>query len=50
MYLLVDHNVEGQAALLWSTLAAEGWLELGVLRLAAFVDVGLPFAATDREV
>ena len=26
--VLVDHNMEGQAILLWGTLAAEGWLAL----------------------
>ena len=44
--VLVDHNIEGQAVLLWGTLVAEGWLELLPLRLATFAEVGLPFAST----
>jgi hypothetical protein len=28
--LLVDHDIEGQATLLWGTFATEGWLELTI--------------------
>jgi hypothetical protein len=28
MNFLIDHNLKGQAALLWGTIAAEGWLEV----------------------
>ena len=28
MTILVDHNLKGQALLLWGTLAAEGWFTL----------------------
>lgn len=48
--ILVDHNVEGQATLLWGTLAAEGWLGLLPLQLVRFADVGLPPGASDRDV
>jgi hypothetical protein len=48
--ILVDHNMEGQAILLWGTLAAEGWLALVPLQLLRFADVGLPPDAGDREV
>jgi hypothetical protein len=48
--ILVDHNVEGQATLLWGTLAADGWLELVPLRLVTFAQVGLPINSTDRVV
>jgi hypothetical protein len=48
--VLADHNVEGQAVLLWGALAAEGWLELLPLQLRTFTDVGLPFDASDRLV
>src|SRR5690242_17391676 len=48
--LLVDHNIEGQAALLWSTLATAGWLDLGLFHLVLFTDADLSFASTDREV
>jgi hypothetical protein len=47
---LVDHNMEGQAALLWDTLAADGWLELVALQLVTFADVGLPVNSPDRLV
>lgn len=48
--ILADHNVEGQAILLWGTLAAEGWLNILPLQLLKFTDVGLPFDARDRDV
>jgi hypothetical protein len=48
--VLVDHNMEGQAILLWGALAAEGWLDLVPLRLMTFVEVGLPFDSDDRIV
>jgi hypothetical protein len=48
--VLVDHNIEGQAALLVSTLATDGWLELGLFELITFAGVGLSYAARDRVV
>jgi hypothetical protein len=48
--VLVDHNIEGQAILLWGTLAADGWLELVPLRLATFAEVGLSINSSDRVV
>jgi hypothetical protein len=42
--------MEGQAFLLWGTLSAIGWLELLPMHLARFIDVGLPYDSTDREV
>ena len=48
--LLVDHNVEGQAALLWSTLHTEGWLNLIPIRLVRFADVNLSPTSSDREL
>ncbi|NCC36524.1 MAG: ACP S-malonyltransferase [Chloroflexia bacterium] len=50
MTILADHNIEGQALLLWGTLGAAGWLELVPLRLVRFVEVGLPYTSTDRVV
>jgi hypothetical protein len=50
MTILVDHNMKGQAILLWGTLAAEGWLDLLPLRLVTFADVGLPVHSNDRVV
>jgi hypothetical protein len=48
--VLVDHNMEGHAILLWGVLAAEGWLDLVPLRLMTFSAVGLPFDSDDRTV
>jgi hypothetical protein len=48
--ILADHNIEGQALLLWGTLGAAGWLELVALRLVHFAEVGLPYTSTDRDV
>lgn len=48
--ILADHNIEGQSLLLWGTLGAAGWLELIPLRLVRFIEVGLPFTSSDREV
>lgn len=48
--LLVDHNLEGHAELLWGTLAAEGWLELVPLRLLTLEDAGLPDDTSDRAL
>ena len=48
--VLVDHNMEGHAALLWGTLVADGWFDLVPVRLLTFVDVDLPFTSDDRTV
>jgi hypothetical protein len=48
--VLVDHDMEGQVALLWGTLAAEGWLDLLSLELVTFVAAGLPMNSSDRVV
>lgn len=48
--LLADHNIEGQALLLWGTLGAAGWLELVPLQLARFAEVGLSYDSPDRTV
>jgi hypothetical protein len=49
-YILADHNIEGQAAILWGMLSAEGWSELLHLRLVMFAQVGLPDDSSDRQV
>ena len=48
--ILADHNIEGQAIVLWGTLGVGGWLELFPLRLVTFAQVGLPPESSDREV
>lgn len=48
--ILVDHNLEGDDALLWGTIAGDGWLEIVPMRLATFADVNLPVDSSDRIV
>ncbi len=48
--LLVDHDIEGHALLLWGTLGTEGWFDLAPMRLVRFAEVGLSYASSDREV
>jgi len=48
--VLIDHNIEGQAMLLWSILRAAGWLKLFPFDMVMFKDVGLSADSTDREV
>jgi hypothetical protein len=46
----VDYNIEGQAALLWSALQTEGWLDMVSMRFVRFSEVDLPAASSDREI
>jgi predicted nuclease of predicted toxin-antitoxin system len=48
--VLADHNIEGQASVLWGVLGAAGWLQLIQVRFVRFADVGLPHNTTDRAV
>ena len=48
--ILADHNLEGQAVLLWGTLASQGWIDLLPLRLVTLQEVGLPTHSTDRRI
>lgn len=48
--VLMDHNIEGQAALILATLSADGWLELLPLEVVTFTDVGLSVDSPDRVV
>jgi hypothetical protein len=50
MNFLIDYNLRGQAALLWGTIAAEGWLELMPIRFIGFEEVGLVENSSDRLV
>ena len=50
MKLLVDHDIEGYAVLLWGSLLAEGWLELVEIDFVMFTTVGLAFDSNDRDV
>ena len=48
--ILVDHNMEGYATLLWGTLVSEGWLDLVPIRILDFAAIDLPFNSNDRIV
>jgi predicted nuclease of predicted toxin-antitoxin system len=50
MNFLIDYNLRGQAASLWGTIAAEGWLELMPVRFIGFEEVGLLENSSDRLV
>jgi hypothetical protein len=48
--ILVDHNIEGQSRRLWSTILAEGWLDLMPMRMVTLAAVGLTGDTNDRDV
>ena len=48
--ILVDHNMEGQAILLWDTLIKTELPDLLQMKMVMFADVGLPDNSNDREV
>lgn len=48
--ILVDHNIEGQAALLLGTYLEEGWADLSPVRFVTFQEVGLIPKSSDRVV
>lgn len=48
--ILSDHDIEGQALLLWGAVAATGWIDILPVRLVRFGEIGLPFDSTDRQV
>jgi len=48
--ILVDHDIEGHALLLWARISTEGWSDLLSLRLVLFDDVGLSTDSSDRDV
>ncbi len=48
--ILVDHNMEGQAALLAGTLVTNGWLEVIPIQFVRFTDVNLAIDSNDRVV
>ena len=50
MNFLIDYNLRGQAALLWSAIAMSGWLELIPMRFVDFEEVGLVDKSDDRIV
>ena len=48
--ILVDHDIEGQAALLLTTLESQGWVNLGLLQVATFEELSLSVESSDREI
>ena len=48
--VLVDHDIEGQARLIWRELSAGGWDKLLSIDLFTLEDVGLPQNTDDRTV
>ena len=48
--ILVDHDVEGQAVLLWDAVTSRGWLDIVPIKLVRFSDVELPRNSSDRTV
>ena len=48
--VLVDHDIEGQAMMLWAALGADGWPEVFPIRFMLFSQVGLPEDSNDRTV
>jgi hypothetical protein len=48
--ILIDHNIEGQAKMLWDTFKKAGFLELCQTEFVMFTDVGLSENLNDRDV
>ena len=48
--ILADHDIEGHASILLSTLEAEGWLDLDSFEFVTFAELGLPVTTSDRVV
>ena len=50
MLFLIDHNIEGQAKLLFSSIQTSGWLEFFTIRFILFSEVQLAIDSSDRIV
>lgn len=50
MIFLIDHNIEGQATLLWSAILIQGWLDLTIVSFTTFEEAGLAIDSRDRYV
>jgi hypothetical protein len=48
--ILVDHDIEGQAATLWRLIHAAGWPAIFPIKFVLFAEVGLPYESNDRQV
>ena len=49
MNYLIDHNLKGQAVLIWGIITTEGWLNLVSIRFITFEEVGMPTDSSDRQ-
>jgi hypothetical protein len=45
MIFLIDHNIEGQAIVLFGSMTTAGWLDLLPLRFVTFEEVQLPITS-----
>ncbi|MBD2503736.1 ACP S-malonyltransferase [Anabaena azotica] len=50
MIFLIDHNIEGQALMLFGSLTTGGWLDILPIRFVSFDEVELPIDSNDRMV
>lgn len=50
MNFLIDHNIEGYARILLSSIASQGWLELISINFISFKDIDLSTSSSDRIV
>jgi predicted nuclease of predicted toxin-antitoxin system len=50
MIFLIDHNIEGQALVLFGSITTGGWLDLLPIRFVTFEEVQLPINSSDRIV
>lgn len=50
MIFLIDHNIEGQALMLFGSVTIEGWLDILPIRFVTFEEVQLPINSSDRIV
>ena len=50
MNFLIDHNIEGQALLLFGSLISGGWLDTLPMRFVTFDEVQMPINSSDRVV
>jgi len=48
--ILIDHNIEGQAMMLWRMLRKDGWSDLIPLEFVILAEAGLRDDSTDRVV
>jgi hypothetical protein len=50
MSFLIDHNLEGQAVILYGNIANQGWLTMLPIRFVTFEELGISVSSDDRIV